>query len=131
MNDLDFFIRQTAKQVMIPEPVVDKIIRDQWKYANRASSQLLEIEIKDMGIFYPSPKKIASAIGRLINRHQRLLAVIELNHREADYKSLMEAEDHINMLTKTKHYDKSKGYLAKQGIDIGRYKEQYFSKGGS
>lgn len=132
MTDLDFFIRQTAKQTMISESIVDRIIRDQWKYANKASHNLEEIEVKELGTFYPSPKKVANQIKKLIDKHSWALYQISNNVRPDTFRVIAEnVETDISKLLKTKHYGKAERYLEKQGIDIRRYKEQCISQRGS
>jgi hypothetical protein len=133
LSDLEFFIRQTAKQLMVPEPIVDRIIRDQWKYANKASLQLKEIEFKDIGTIYPSPKKVAQRLKKLKEKHEYSLKNTGVENPRAVrfMKMVLEAEEHIKVLLNTKYYGKTEGYLEKQGVDPGWYKEQRLPKGGS
>lgn len=133
LTDLEFFIRQTAKQLMIPEPIVDRIIRDQWKYANKASSQLKEIEFKDIGTIYPSPKKVAMRLKKLKEKHAYSIQYTEPDNPRAGrfIKMATESMEDINKLKNTKYYDKTERYLEKQGVNPGWYKEQHLPQGGS
>lgn len=103
-SGIDFFIRQTAKQVMVDESIVDLIIRDQWKHANIAARDLKEIEIKDIGTFYPSWRKMATKV----RAYKKML----------DHLVERESIENINInllrMEKTKHYDKTRRYLEEQ-----------------
>lgn len=107
--DIDAFIKKTSIELSLPEEIVDRIVRDQWKHANLAARRLVEIEIKDIGIFYPSCKKVYTKEVKLTQCISRIKnsSVIEAINKD------------IDLLRKTKYYDKSKRYMAEQEGNIG------------
>lgn len=74
-NLLDLFIRRTAVITSTPEAIVEKIIKDQWSKANKAtqpSSQVSEIDFCNLGTFYISKSKATKRIKRLENMNKIL-----------------------------------------------------------
>jgi hypothetical protein len=74
-NLLDLFIRRTAVITSTPEALVEKIIKDQWGKANKAtqpSSQVSEIDFCNLGTFYISKAKASKRIKRLENMNKIL-----------------------------------------------------------
>jgi len=66
-NLLDLFIRRTAVITSTQESIVEKIISDQWKQANKALSSetsISEVDICNIGVFYISPSKAKKRIKR-------------------------------------------------------------------
>lgn len=67
-NLLDMFIRRTGVITSTPEDLVDKIIRGQWREANKATrpeSDIGEVDICNIGTFYMSPSKGRRKISKL------------------------------------------------------------------
>lgn len=57
---IDLFIRRTAVLTCTPESMVEKIVKDQWKQANKMtqdSSTVSEFDFCNLGTFYISPAK--------------------------------------------------------------------------
>lgn len=64
---IDLFIRRTAVLTSTPEHLVEKIVKDQWKNANRQSqpnNPISQIDFANLGTFYISPTKSAKRIKR-------------------------------------------------------------------
>lgn len=59
---LDFIIRQTAKEVLVDEEIVDTIVRHQWAQLYQHSYDLMEMEIAGIGSIYPTAKKVLQRI---------------------------------------------------------------------
>lgn len=72
---LDFIIRQTAKDVMVDEQVVDTIVRHQWSQLYQHSYELKEMEIAGIGSIYPTAKKVCQRIVHYENQLQRQYAL--------------------------------------------------------
>lgn len=77
-NLLDLFIRRTAVITSTPESLVEKIIKDQWNKANKASqssSDVSEIDFCNLGTFYISANKARKRIAKLnrINHYTQLM----------------------------------------------------------
>lgn len=107
---IDFFIRQTAKKILIPESTVELIIRDQWKNANLAARSLTEIEITGLGTYYTSSKKGATRYISLFNAYHA--------HKDSDdpkYANMAQtAKNHLLILQKVKNYARLEEYIRKQ-----------------
>lgn len=73
---LDLFIRRTSVLTSTPEHLVEKIVKDQWKNANKKTQPCVpvgEIDISNMGIFYLSKSKAAKRIARLEKSNEQYL----------------------------------------------------------
>ena len=65
---LELFIRRTAVLTSTPESLVEKIVKDQWQRANKATqpnSSLSELDFCNMGTFFISANKAKKRIGRI------------------------------------------------------------------
>jgi hypothetical protein len=65
---IDLFIRRTAVLTSTSEFLCEKIIKDQWKNANKltqASYNIAEIDFCNLGSFYISPSKARKRVARL------------------------------------------------------------------
>lgn len=65
---LDLFIRRTAVLTSTQESLCEKIIKDQWKNANRVTqgdTNVSELDFCNLGTFYISPSKAKKRIARL------------------------------------------------------------------
>jgi hypothetical protein len=97
---LDLFIRRTAVLTSTPEHLVDKIVRDQWKRANRASqssSEVSEIDFCNLGSFFMSKSKA----NKRIKKMEDMKRVVEANGPNPDPKiqKKLEATQITNMQT--------------------------------
>jgi hypothetical protein len=57
---IDLFIRRTAVLTSTPEAIVEKIIKDQWRHANKMTQPefpIAEIDFCNLGTFYISNNK--------------------------------------------------------------------------
>lgn len=64
---IDLFIRRTAVLTSTPESMVEKIIKDQWRSANRLTQSgetVAEIDFANLGTFFVSPTKASKRIKR-------------------------------------------------------------------
>lgn len=118
---LAFFIRQTAKKVIVNEQIVDTIIRDQWKYANKASRNLIEVEIPEIGTFFPRINKLYNRLNRLTAKIIAVSRKIEdPNHPPALDATLAHAkEDYDNL--KKKYDELVTKYMEEQGPNPRRF----------
>ncbi len=75
MSLSNFFIKKTAIKTLVPESVVDLVIKDQWKQLNDAikSHEHVEHEISGFGYFKISPVKLASQLNRYTKIFNALL----------------------------------------------------------
>jgi hypothetical protein len=88
---LDLFIRRTAVITQTSEALVDKIIKDQWRNANKMTqvgSSISEIDFSNLGTFYISSTK---AIKR-INRYKRANQIIDNSLVGGDDKAIVRGE---------------------------------------
>jgi hypothetical protein len=73
---LDLFIRRTAVLTSTPEFMVEKIIKDQWKNANKKTqpdSDIAELDFPNLGSFYISSAKAKKRIKRVEKHHDELV----------------------------------------------------------
>ena len=85
-NLLDLFIRRTAVITSTPEALVEKIVKDQWNRANKATkeeSQISEIDFCNLGTLYISSNKAKKRVLKL-ERHNTTIAVIPEDTPERD-----------------------------------------------
>lgn len=90
---LDLFIRRTAVLTSTPEHIVDKIVRDQWRRANKASqstSEVSEMDFCNLGTFFMSKTKANKRIKKIELLHK---ALIETPHETNDEKKIKKLED--------------------------------------
>lgn len=120
-KDLEEFIKLTAIQLQIPVDVVEKVIKDQWKSANKAAASLKEIEVKEIGIFYPSSSKIFSRL----TYYNKVLA------RNKCQTVIDEVTAKVREIEKTKYYDRVKGRLEQQVSNTGGDNQQHIPQEGS
>lgn len=118
---LDFFIRQTAKRTLIPESIVEIIVKDSWASANKAAQNLSQIEISNIGTFAPYPKKTLNRI-RYYDMAMQKIGVSIMNTNPEDPKrtklqKIMESMEKASRLIKEKAYESIEKYLAKQRQD--------------
>jgi hypothetical protein len=69
---IDLFIRRTAVLTSTPESMVEKIVKDQWRSANRLTQSgqtVAEIDFANLGTFFISPTKAK----KRIKRHEKFL----------------------------------------------------------
>jgi hypothetical protein len=65
---IDLFIRRTAVLTSTPEYMVEKIIKDQWRNANRKTqpdSDTSELDFPNLGTFYISGSKAERRLKRM------------------------------------------------------------------
>lgn len=106
-SEFDIYIRESAIELGLPYDLVDSVVKDQWKNANLAIRSLREVEVKDLGIFYLSPRKMATYIDRCKQM------VVNIKSQEVIDKM----RDRVELLKKAKYYDRVKRYLGEQGSD--------------
>lgn len=65
---LELFIRRTSVITSTPESLVEKIIKDQWAFANKQTqpiSNVAEIEFSNIGTLYLSKNKATKRLAKL------------------------------------------------------------------
>lgn len=75
-NILDMFIRRTAVITSTPESIVEKIVKDQWRSANKVTGQesdVSQIDFCNMGTFYISPSKARKRIAKMDKYNEEIL----------------------------------------------------------
>lgn len=127
-NPLEFFIRQTAKITLIPEDVVDKVIRSQWKYANEATQTYTEVEVTELGIFQPSAKKV---ITRLKQLDSKISYITDNNHNTTRSNKIIEDATLTYNYLKENTNDIVEKYLEKQERNTRRALQQSVPEGGN
>lgn len=73
---IDLFIRRTAVLTSTPEWLAEKIIKDQWKNANKqtqADCQVSEIDFANLGTLFISPSKARKRIVRQEKHYNELV----------------------------------------------------------
>jgi hypothetical protein len=82
---IDLFIRRTAVLTSTPEWLVEKIVKDQWKQANKKTqddSEISEFDFPNLGTFYISSNKA----NKRIKRQEKHLRDLESKGPDTDPK---------------------------------------------
>lgn len=80
---LDLFIRRTAVLTSTPENIVEKIVKDQWRNANKMfqmNSSVGEIDFCNLGTFFISQSKAKKRIRKIEKTQTNLINVVESTH---------------------------------------------------
>ena len=94
---LDLFIRRTAVITSTQESLVEKIIKDQWSRANRASqadTSISEIDFCNLGVFYISSAKAK----RRINKLEEIVTNTAKSEVASEIKKQETIKNHTNMI---------------------------------
>ena len=101
---LDLFIRRTAVVTQTTEALTEKIIRDQWRYANKmmqANSSVSEIDFCNLGVLKLSLVKARKRIERLnksINLYTELMATVDDKNKEKCKEHIFSYNEIINRI---------------------------------
>lgn len=101
---LDLFIRRTAVLTQTDESMTDKIIRDQWRNANKVSqrdSQVAEIDFPNLGVLYMSKNKGNKRIKKMENHIkyvERLPHIDDERELKTRVNSINRYQDIINQI---------------------------------
>lgn len=90
---LELFIRRTAVVTSTQERVVEKIVKDQWKQANKATqtgSPISEIDFCNLGTLYISPSKARKRIERI----KKMSIGLDNLPEDASEKTMTRRKDH-------------------------------------
>jgi len=74
---VDLFIRRTAVLTSTPEWLAEKIIKDQWKNANKqtqSDSHVSELDFANLGTFFISPSKARKRVVRQERHYKDLVS---------------------------------------------------------
>src|SRR5688572_27127857 len=102
---LDLFIRRTAVITSTQEALVEKIVKDQWRQANKATqtgSLVSEIDFCNLGVLFISPnkaKKRVEKINKFIETVQNLAPDSSekvMKKRETNISQYNDMIGHIN-----------------------------------
>lgn len=88
---IELFIRRTAVLTSTPEHIVDKIIKDQWRVANRQTqpdNEVAEIDFPNLGTFSVSPVKAGKRLVRMKKYHQGLADTVPSTDGKTEKKRL-------------------------------------------
>jgi hypothetical protein len=95
---LDFLIRQTAKEVLIDESIVDTIVRDQWAQLFHNTYDLKEMEIAGIGSIYPTQKKIVQRI----DYYERIIEKMEKQYTPGSGEIIRESKERLIKMRRKK-----------------------------
>lgn len=115
---IDLFIRRTAVVTSTPEHIVEKIVKDQWKNANKKTQPndpVGEIDFCNLGLFYISKSKASKRIARLEKFNADLEGKPEESRVKNTSKSLVfqkniETIQSIRTKTKEQHENERESY---------------------
>jgi hypothetical protein len=78
LSIIDFLIKKTAIRTILPESIIDQVVKDQYRQALKAFKRddIYEIELSGFGYFRPSMKKCKSHIKKI----EKLLCYEDTNN---------------------------------------------------
>ncbi len=102
-SPLELFIRRTSVKTSVAENIVDVIIRDQWKRANKAAHIHDEIDIPEIGMFFRSNRKRRLRLTKLTDiknsiEYQLKEGNLDIDKQENYKKKLASLEGEIGVL---------------------------------
>lgn len=92
---IELFIRRTAVLTSTPENLVEKIVKDQWRNANRLTqpgNRVAELDFANLGTFFISPTKAS----KRIKRHEKFLSETLKKDPLTDEKGEKKRQRNIN-----------------------------------
>lgn len=115
---IDLYIRKTAVQTMVDEKIVDLIIKDQWKYANKALAVSNQVEITGLGMFKVTQNKVI----KQIEQHNTYIRLFQLRlDDELKVEESAQNKEKIYRLTaKIASVNKSLDYIKSKLEDNGK-----------
>lgn len=102
---IDLFIRRTAVLTSTPEYIVEKIIKDQWRNANKQTApglSISEIDFSNLGVFYLSSSKGMKRIQRQEKFQARRQSENPLTDIKAEKKRLRDITETEGILKSIK-----------------------------
>lgn len=100
MSLSNFFVKKTAIKTLVPESIVEEVIRDQWKQLSRTikSGQCWDHEISGFAYLQVSRKKLENQLVRLTKLFIKFFDAKEKAEKEGNLKKIDFSENWLTAL---------------------------------